>query len=111
MTTITSRKAALKEDINHVLEELWDAEEEEPFHKIFSRLYMNEKGTHKILRCSNAQLEEISCRDDDDAVHYLQKNEAGDFHVLVHYQSHLIATELFAEDAEKFRFNSITRKD
>ena len=31
MTTRTSRKVSLKEDIKHVLEELWDAEEEEPF--------------------------------------------------------------------------------
>ena len=37
MTTRASKKAALKEDIKHVLEELWDAEEEELFYKIFSR--------------------------------------------------------------------------
>ena len=31
MTTRASRKSALKEDIKYVLEELWEAEEEEPF--------------------------------------------------------------------------------
>ena len=31
--------------------------------------------------------------------------------MLVHYQHHLIATELFPEDEDAFRFNSITRKD
>ena len=33
MKTRTSRKVALEEDIKHVLEELWDAEEEEPLTK------------------------------------------------------------------------------
>ena len=33
MITITERKAYLKEDIKHALEELWDTEEEEPFAK------------------------------------------------------------------------------
>ena len=31
--------------------------------------------------------------------------------MLVNYQLYLIATELFPEDADAFRFNSITRKD
>ena len=30
--------------------------------------------------------------------------------MLVHYQSHLIVTELFPEDVHRFRFNPITRK-
>ena len=72
MTTRTSRKASLKEHIKHVFGELWDAEEEDPFYKIFSREFMNTKGTQKILRHSKAQLQELSCRDDIDAVHYLQ---------------------------------------
>ena len=33
MTTIEVIKGALKEDIKHVLEELWDAEEEQPLFK------------------------------------------------------------------------------
>ena len=41
MTTRTSRKEALKEDIKYVLEELWCADEEEPSYKIFSIECMN----------------------------------------------------------------------
>ena len=72
---------------------------------------MNAKGIQKILQCSKAQLQEISCSDYDDAVHYFQNHEVRDVHMLVHYQHHLISTELFPEDAETFRVNSITRKD
>ena len=49
MTTSKSRKAALKEDIKHVLEESWDSEEEEPFYKIFTRECLNAKGMQKII--------------------------------------------------------------
>ena len=42
MTNRTSRKAALKEEIKHILEELWDAEED-PLCKIFTRGFLGEK--------------------------------------------------------------------
>ena len=54
MSTRKSRKAALKEDMKYVLEELWDAEEEEPFYEIFSRECVNAKGTQKSLLHSKA---------------------------------------------------------
>ena len=82
----TSRKESLKEDIKHVLEELWDAEEEEPLYKIFSRECMNARGIQKILRHSKAQIQEVSCIDEDDTIHYLQKYEVGDVCMIVHYQ-------------------------
>ena len=31
--------------------------------------------------------------------------------MLIHYLSHLIATKLFSEHSDTFRFNSLTRKD
>ena len=43
MTTRTSSKEALKEDIKNVLEELWGAEEEEPLYKYFTRELMEKK--------------------------------------------------------------------
>ena len=86
MKNKTSRKEALKEDIKHVLKELWDTEEEKTFCKIFSRECMNAKGMQKILRHYKTQLPELSYRDDYDAVHYLQNHEAGDFRMLVNYQ-------------------------
>ena len=40
MNSRKKRKEALKEDIKHVLEELWDLEEEEPLCKIFTREFL-----------------------------------------------------------------------
>ena len=111
MTTRTLKKAALKEGIKNVLEELWDTEEEEPFYKIFSRECMSTKRMQKILRHSKAQLQELSYRDDDHTVYYLQKYEVRDVHILVYYQSHLIARTHFPEYSETFRLNLMTRKD
>ena len=59
---------------------------------------MHAKGTQKLLRHSKEQIQELSHRDDEDSVHYLQKYEVGDVRMLVCYQSHLIATGLFHED-------------
>ena len=72
---------------------------------------MNAKKMQKLIRYSKAQLQEISCKDDDDAFHCLQKHEVGDVRMLVDYQLHLRATVIFPEDADTFRCNSITRKD
>ena len=110
MTTGTSRKAALKEDVKYVIEELWDAEEEEPFCKIFTRECLNRKETQKILQDSKENVQDISCRDDDGTANCLRKHEVGHVHMLVHYQSYLIAIELFPEDTDAFRFNLIARK-
>ena len=50
MITSASRKADLKEDIKHVLEELWDSkEEEESLYKIFTREFLKAKITQKML--------------------------------------------------------------
>ena len=69
VTTRTSRKSALKKDVKCVLEELWDAEEEELFYKIFT--IECQKGTQKVLRHSKSDIQDISCRDDDGNVHCL----------------------------------------
>ena len=81
------------------------SKEEEPFYKIFSIEHINEKWTQKILRYSKAHLQELSGRDDDDSVHCIQKNEVRDVHMLVHYQSQPITTEILPEDVKTFRFN------
>ena len=57
MTTRTSRKASLKEDIKHALEELWEGEEEEePLCKILTRECLGAKIIQKMLRCSKVEL-------------------------------------------------------
>ena len=86
MTARKSRKEALKEDIKHDLEELWDAEEKEPLWKFFTRECLNRKYVHKILRRFKAELHGLSCREDYGTVHYLKKNEVGDIYMLVRYQ-------------------------
>ena len=57
MTTREKRKVALKEDFKHLLENLWEAEEGETFHKIFTRESL--KGTYKVLSCSKEELKDL----------------------------------------------------
>ena len=103
--------AALKEDIKHVLEELWDIEDEEPFYKIFSKQCIGAKSIIDIIRFDKAQLEKLSHEDDEGTVHRLEQHEVEKMGMLVHYRSHLVAIGCFPEDADTFRFNSMSRKD
>ena len=109
MTNKEKSKEALKEDIKHLLEEIWDTEEGEMFYNIFTR--ESAKETHKVLRCSKEEVQQLSCREDDGSVCYLKKHQSGDVRILVHYQSHLIAKKVFPEYIETPRFNSISRKE
>ena len=77
MTTLIERKEAVKEDIEHVLEELWDLEEEEPLYKIFTRECLGSKSIQEMLQCSIAELKGLLYRHDDYAVLYLQKYDVG----------------------------------
>ena len=103
MTTRSEIKASVKEDINHVLEEMWDAEEEEPFFKIFTREC--KKGMQKVLRCSETELQDLSYGDEYLTIYYLQKYEAGCAHMLAHYESHLREKKLFPEEIKTSSFN------
>ena len=107
--TRSRRKAALKEDVKHLLEELWDAEEDEMFYKIFTR--ETKRGVHKFIIFSKDKLKDLSCREDDVFVYHIQLHEVGNVHMLFHYMSHLKARDLLHEDKESFRFNSISRRD
>ena len=59
MATITAMKEALKEDIKHVLEELWDAKEEETLFKIFTRECLGAKIIQSMLGYSKVELKEL----------------------------------------------------
>ena len=109
MTTKEKRKVALKEEVKHLLGELWEAEEEDFFYKLFTREH--EKGKHKFLLYSKEELQELFCIEDDGTIHYLQRHETGDVRMLLHYKSHIVANELLPEDTYTFKFNSISRKD
>ena len=77
-------------------------------YKIFTREC--EKGTQKVLWHSEACVQYLSCREEDGTVYYIRKHEAGDTHILVYYQSHLIAKEFLPEDIDTFMFNEMSRK-
>ena len=71
MTTRESRKLALKEDIKHILEELWIIKEEESLYKIFTRECLKTRDIQKVLRFSKADLNELSYREDNDTIIFL----------------------------------------
>ena len=48
------RRADIKEDIKHILEEVWDVFPEEPFYKIFS--VAAQKGISHALKLPNDEL-------------------------------------------------------
>ena len=70
--TREQRKVALKEDVKNLLEELWDAEEEEIFYKIFIR--ETSKGFHKVLYHSKEEFRELSYREDYRTFYNLEKH-------------------------------------
>ena len=53
-----------------------------------------------MMTHSEAENQDLSFRDYDDAVIYLQKHEVGKVHMMVHYQSHLRSKDLLPEDIE-----------
>ena len=51
-TGIEQRNQAIKEDIKHLLEEIWDCEPDEPFNKTLSR--EAKKYVHRVMHNSKA---------------------------------------------------------
>ena len=100
-------KSATQEDENHLLEEIWDADPEEPLCKIIKK--ETAKGIHKLLVCSREALAGLSCREDEGSISTFVMHKVGDICMTVEYQSSLIAKDLFPEDTNSFRLNSIKR--
>ena len=90
-----------------LLEELWEADPDEPFCKIFTR--ETKKVIQNLLRYSKAELTEISYREDDGSVNNLLRCEAGRHRMILCYQSHLTSKGTFLED--NFRCVSISVED
>ena len=107
MITKESRKTALKEDIEHIIEELWRIRERELLCKIVTGEFLKTKDIQKVVLFSKTCLHDISCRDKDD----IEKHETGDVRVMFHCQRSLIAKNLFPKDMDTYKFTSITRKD
>ena len=94
----------MKEEINHILKELWIIEEEEPLYKIFTRECLKTRDIQKVVRFSKADLHELSFRDEDNTVLFLEKHETGDARMMFGYQRSLIAKNFFPEDMDTYRF-------
>ena len=73
MSTRKVRGKSLKEDIKHIFEELWDLAEENTLYKMFTRECLEANNIQDALQHSKAELKELSCRNDNNAVLYLQK--------------------------------------
>ena len=108
--TRVKANAALKEDIKHVLEELWGIEEEEPFYKIFTKRCIGAKSVHYVAASDKAELEKLT-HEDEEGIFYLEDYEINKMRMLLHYRSHLVATGKFPEDADSFRCNTMPKKD
>ena len=99
----------MKEDVKHLLKELWGVEETDALDGIFTK--ESRRGTQCILRYSKEELKDLSCVEDDGTVLRLAEHEIGGICMLVLYQQHLLVNGLSPEDITSFRFNSITFKD
>ena len=83
-STKSRRQAALKEDVKHLLEELWDAEETDALHRIFAR--ESRRGIQNVLLCSEEDLKDLFFAENDGTSICLAENEIGGIHMLVPYQ-------------------------
>ena len=69
------RREETKEDINHVLEEVWDFDPEENFYKIFPR--KERKGIQDATDLSKEELKDLTWRENNVDVSKLEPREIG----------------------------------
>ena len=84
--------AETKEDISHLLKEIFDFCQDETFYKIFSR-----EASHRIqyiTNMANEELENLEWKEDGDA-HKIEAFEAGMSRSLNNYFKHLKVKEIF----------------
>ena len=86
-STREQRKKSIKEDVKHLLGEIWNCKPDETFHKILSR--EAKKKIHIILHKSRAELLEIPFVEDSDDIFQPESNEVGEIRMLRHYRVHL----------------------
>ena len=108
-TSREQRNQAIKEDINHILEEIWYSLPDEPFCKIFSR--EAKKGMRKVFQISRLELLDLTWREDDGTLYRSRAYEVGEIRMLNHYKVHLNTKGKFPYDPNTFRYNSTNRED
>ena len=79
--TRSQRQKSLKEDVKHLLEELWEAEKEDALYKIFTK--ESKRGMQKFLRYSREDLKDLSYVEEDGTELKLKKHEIGEFRMQV----------------------------
>ena len=96
-TSRDQRNQAIKEDIKHLLEEIWDCDLDEPFREAFSR--EANKSIHRILHKSRVELVELIYQEDNDALYKLKSHEVGEIlmprHCTVHLENFLLIQRPF----------------
>ena len=64
-----------------------------------------------MILYSKENLIELSYREDDGHVHKILLREVGSTRMIVCFQCHLIAKDLFPEDINSFRFDTVNMQD
>ena len=107
--TRSNKNKALKEDVKHLLEDLWGAEKEDALHKIFTG--ESRRDIQKVFCYSMDDLEDLSCVDNDGTVLRLADHETMCVLTLTRYLAQMQAFGFFPTDVTTFRFNSIIFED
>ena len=97
-----------KEDVAHLLEEVWCIELEETFYNIFNKLAI--RGIDNVVELSKEDLESVTWKDDNSYLSSLINNEVGDILNLMQHIEHLKQKGEFPSEAHNFRHNIITQE-
>ena len=103
------RRAETKEDIKHLLEEVWDFCSEENFYKILSRAAT--KGIQDSIILTKEQLETLTWKEKNGDVTKIEPIEVGKFRRLKNYNAYREAKWDFTFDPRDLRRNTIRLED
>ena len=103
------RRADIKEDIKHILEEVWDIFPEEPFYKIFTK--EASRGISRALKFSKDDLRSLKLKDDSGDDVYLTPSEVGMIRSLSNYNTYRQTKGKWPERASDLRYYNITIED
>ena len=98
-----------KEDVKHILEEVWDFSPEECFYKIFKR--ETSKGIQDILDLSKDDLRALEWVDNKGDIVNLSASEVGKIRSLARYNDYRQAKGNWPLDAKDLRYNDISIDD
>ena len=100
------RRVETKEDIRHLLEEIYDFDPEETFYKIFSKQAI--KGIQDSMNLSKEELKNHTWIEDNSDFSKLEPSKAGKVRSLKNCNAYQESNGDFPSDPRDLRFNSIT---